>query len=199
MIIPRALFGWSLLVALGVCGALQYPTLGNSTETSVIRLSVDASWRMTCKRSYVRQAVKVTNSSDVDLCFLPRICGSEMLLRIIDDRGEPVSYGFSCGRSEDPFRIQLTELRMLKPGDSLTFAYESYAAVVPLSDSPDEPLSPSRRYTGTTTVSVTTCHEVRAVCPGSKCRWDNVVLRTEKVTSIPIPFQGETCAAEPVH
>ena len=188
-------------VVLILLAAIALTGVSRSFETwaPAIVVKMDATWHQVCGRTFIRQDAVVTNYTVKELCFTKRVCGSDKLLAIEDDKGSQVAFGSSCGRSpgdvgdriEDPWSV----FAVVHSHHDRSFEYGGAASVVPDIDGPEQFLSKERQYRGRAQFGYVRCEDLRALCPGEKCRWSELEKRMERevLSRVVVRHVADTC------
>jgi hypothetical protein len=188
-------------VVLILLAAIALTGVSRSFETwaPAIVVKMDATWQEVCGRTVIRQHAVVTNYTVKELCFTKRVCGSDKLLAVEDDKGSGVAFGMSCGRSasdvgdriEDPWSVFV----VVRSHHDRTFDYEGEASIVPDIDGPEQFLSKERQYRGRAQFGYVRCEDLRALCPGEKCRWSELEKRMERevLSRVVVRHVADTC------
>jgi hypothetical protein len=164
-----------------------------------IVVKMDATWQKVCDRTFIRQRAVVTNYTVKELCFTKSVCGSDKLLAVEDDKGSGVAFGLSCGRSasdvgdriEDPW----SEFVVVRSHHDKSFDYAGDATIVQDLDGPEQNLTKERQYRGRAQFGYVRCEDLRALCPGEKCRWSELEKRMERevLPRVVVRHVADTC------
>jgi len=187
--IPRRQLALGATLALTAILLLPASAPSSSVAPSV---QVSAAWYLEGGVSRIHQWVTLENHGTELLCARMVACGSNLLLWVVDQKGNRIGYGTSCGTERGSPNASPADIGILFPTRSRTIPFSAIAKDYRQDDVAIN-LSPANTYIGSGSVTIYKCRDLLDSCSGGQCRFA-VPSTTVEFKNIRIEYKGHrTC------